>query len=183
MGSKGINICDCDIQMIVDTQEKEWFHIANVWDIKKVKYKKRHIKTGDYSIEIKTSKGEVINFEDKIVIERKACLTELCGNLTDNRDSSGKNRFIRELERAKKDGMKLILLIEDADGYDKALKGFFREDKPSRMNSNGFIGMLMAYKARYDFEIVWLDKSLSASYIYKLLYYEAREYLKNMNEI
>ena len=56
----------------------------------------------------------------------------------------------------------------------------FRTDKPSKMNKNAFIGMLMAYKSRYNFEIVWLDKEFSASYIYKMLYYEAREYLKNI---
>lgn len=180
----GIDISKCDIKMIVDSREKSWLHIADTWNRNNVKYytKERGLKTGDYSIAVKTPKGEVVTFEDKVVVERKANLTELCGNLTDNRDSSGKNRFIRELERAKKSNIKLILLIEDAQGYDKALKGFFREDKPSRMNSNGFIGMLMAYKARYDFEIVWLDKALSASYIYKLLYYEAREYLKNTGE-
>ena len=177
-----IDIKNCKIKMIVDSREKCNQHITGIWQAKEIDYyiKEKGLKTGDYSIAVKTPAGEVISFEDKVVIERKACLTELCGNLTDNRDSTGKNRFIRELERAKKNNIQLILLIEDEKGYDKALRGFFREDKPSRMNSNGFIGMLMAYKARYDFEIVWLDKSLSASYIYKLLYYECREYLKNM---
>ena len=180
-----IDINKCKIKMITDSREKCNQHITGVWQAKGIDYyiKDKGLKTGDYSIAVQTPKGEVISFEDKVVIERKACLTELCGNLTDNRDSAGKNRFIRELERSKKNGIKLILLIEDEKGYDKALKGFFREDKPSKMSSNGFIGMLMAYKARYDFEIVWLDKELSASYMYKLLYYEAREYLKNMNEI
>lgn len=178
-----IDINKCKLKMIVDSRERSWDHIRNIWDIKKIDYyiKDKGLKTGDYSIAVQTPKGEVISFEDKVVIERKACLTELCGNLTDNRDSAGKNRFIRELERAKKNNIKLILLIEDSQGYDKALRGFFREDKPSKMNSNGFIGMLMAYKARYDFEIVWLDKELSASYMYKLLYYWAREYLKGID--
>lgn len=175
-----IDINKCKIKMMVDSRERSWGHIENIWQIKNIGYyiKDKGLKTGDYSIAVQTPKGEVISFEDKIVIERKANLTELCGNLNDNRDSAGKNRFIRELERAKKSNIKLILLIEDADGYDKALRGFFREDKPSKMHSNSFVGMLMAYKARYDFEVVWLDKELSASYIYKLLYYEAREYLK-----
>lgn len=177
-----ININDCQTKMIVDSREKSWLHIANTWNKNNIEYyiKDKGLKTGDYSIAVKTPAGDIINFEDKVVVERKANITELCGNLTDNRDSAGKNRFIRELERAKKNGIKLILLIEDSQGYDKALRGFFREDKPSKMNSNGFVGMLMAYKARYDFEVVWLDKELSASYIYKMLYYEAREYLKNM---
>lgn len=180
-----IDMNKCKIKMIVDSREKCNQHIIGIWQAKGIDYyiKDKGLKTGDYSIAVKTPAGEVISFEDKVVIERKACLTELCGNLTDNRDSTGKNRFIRELERAKKNNIKLILLIEDADGYDKALRGFFREDKPSKMKSNSFVGMLMTYKARYDFEIVWINKELSASYMYKLLYYEAREYLKNMNEI
>lgn len=177
-----IDINNCKIKMIIDSRERCYLHIANTWKKNNIEYyiKDKGLKTGDYSIAVKTPSGEVINFEDKVVVERKANITELCGNLTDNRDSAGKNRFIRELERAKKNGIKLILLIEDSQGYDKALRGFFREDKPSKMNSNGFVGMLMAYKARYDFEVVWLDKELSASYIYKMLYYEAREYLKNI---
>lgn len=180
-----IDINKCKIKMITDSREKCNQHITGIWQAKGIDYyiKDKGLKTGDYSIAVKTPAGEVISFEDKVVIERKACLTELCGNLTDNRDKTNRNRFIRELERAKKNNIKLILLIEDSQGYDKALRGFFREDKPSKMNSNSFIGMLMTYKARYDFEIAWIDKELSASYMYKLLYYEAREYLKNMNEI
>lgn len=177
-----IDINKCKIKMVVDSREKSWQNISSVWQAKGIDYyiKDKGLKTGDYTIAVKTPSGDIINFEDKVVVERKANITELCGNLTDNRDSAGKNRFIRELERAKKNRIKLILLIEDSQGYDKALRGFFREDKPSKMHTNGFVGMLMAYKARYNFEVVWLDKELSASYIYKMLYYEAREYLKGM---
>ena len=38
----------------------------------------------------------------------------------------------------------------------------------------------MAYKARYGFELIFTDKKMSASMIYNLLYYEAREYIKNL---
>ena len=179
-----MDIKDCKIKMIVDSRERVFNHITDVWENKGIEYhifkKEDSMKVGDYSIAIQTNTGEVIDFRDKMVIERKANLAELCGNFTDKKDSNNKTRFIRELERAKKNNIKLLLLIEDEKGYNNALNGYFREDKVSRMNSNSFIAMLFAYKARYDYEIIFIDKKNSASYIYNYLYYYAREYLKNL---
>ncbi len=179
-----MDIKKCKIKMVIDSREKVFNHITSEWDKNKIEYhvfkKEDSMKVGDYSIAIQTNTGEVIDFRDKIVIERKANLAELCGNFTDKKDSNNKTRFIRELERAKKNNIKLLLLIEDEKGYNNALNGYFREDKVSRMNSNSFIAMLFAYKARYDYEIIFIDKKNSASYIYNYLYYYAREYLKNL---
>ena len=179
-----INIKDCHVKMIVDSREKVFNHITNVWEEKGIEYhifkKEDSMKVGDYSIAVKTPTGQVIDFRDKIVIERKASLVELCGNFTDKKDSNNKTRLIRELERAKKNNIKLLLLIEDEKGYTNALNGYFRKDKASRMNSNSFIAMLFAYKARYDYEIIFINKKDSASYIYNYLYYQAREYLRNI---
>lgn len=176
-----IDINKCKIKMIVDTQEKEWLHIANVWNDNGVKFEKRHIKTGDYTIEVTTSEGKIIKFDDIIAIERKRNIGEICGNFfeTGTIDKSGENRFHRELIRSKELD-RFIVLIEDKDGYLKSLKGQHYEGRESKVNKNSFIGKLLSLKARYGYELVWLDDKLSASYIYKLLYYEAREYLKNM---
>ena len=179
-----IEIKDCKIKMIVDSREKVFSHITDVWEEKGINYhifkKDEAMKVGDYSIAVQTNTGEVIDFRNKVAIERKANLNELCGNFTDKRDNNNKTRLIRELERAKKNNIKLLLLIEDEKGYTNALNGYFRKDKVSRMNSNSFIAMLFAYKARYDYEIIFIDKKNSASYIYNYLYYYAREYLKNL---
>ena len=170
--------------MVVDSREKVYNHIVTEWENNKIEYhifkKEDSMKVGDYSIAIQTNTGEVIDFRDKVAIERKANLAELCGNFTDKRDSNNKTRLIRELERAKKNNIKLLLLIEDEKGYSNALNGYFRKDKASRMNSNSFIAMLFAYKARYDYEIIFINKKDSASYIYNYLYYYAREYLRNL---
>ena len=39
----------------------------------------------------------------------------------------------------------------------------------------------MVFKARYGIEVVGIDRDLVASFIYKILYYEAYEYVKNLN--
>ena len=179
-----MDIKKCKIKMIIDSREKVYNHIVTEWENNKIEYhifkKEDSMKVGDYSIVIQTNTGEVIDFRDKVAIERKANLAELCGNFTDKRDSNNKTRLIRELERAKKNNIKLLLLIEDLNGYDKAIKGYLREDKASKMNPKSFLAMLFAYQARYNFEVVFIDKKNSASYIYNYLYYQAREYLKNL---
>ena len=174
----------CKLTMLVDSREQKLFHITDVWDKKNIDYvvlkEKQSMKVGDFSIGVTLPGGEKISFTDKVAIERKASLNELCTNFTEDKDENGNSRIVREFIRAKEKGIKLILLIEDSQAYEKALRGEFREDKPSFMHPNAFMGMLMAYKSRYGFELIFLDKEYSASYIYRLLYYEAREYLKNM---
>ena len=49
------------------------------------------LKVGDYTIAVQLPNGEVINFQDKIVIERKADLNELCCNFFDKKDEEGKS--------------------------------------------------------------------------------------------
>ena len=178
------NIKDCKIKMIVDSREKVFNHITSEWDKNKIEYhvfkKEDSMKVGDYSIAVKTDTGEVIDFRDKIVIERKSDLSELVGNFTSSKDEEGNSRIVREFARAKEKNIKVLLLIEDLKGYNKALNGYLREDKPSKMNPKAFLAMLFTYQARYNFDIVFIDKKDSASYIYNYLYYQAREYLRNM---
>lgn len=176
-----IDINKCKIKVIVDTQEKEWLHIADVWRKKGIDFKQRHIKTGDYTIEVTTPNGRTIKFDDIISIERKRNVGEICGNIFDRETiKNGVNRFERELIRSVDIGT-FIVLIEDKNGYLKVLTGEYYEGRESKVHPNSLNGKLLSYKSKYKFELVWMDPKLSASYIYKLLHYEAREYLKNMN--
>ena len=170
--------------MIVDSREKVFNHITNVWEEKGIEYhifkKEDSMKVGDYSIAVKTPTGEVIDFRNKIVVERKADLVELVGNFTSAKDSEGNTRIVREFIRAKENNIKVLLLVEDLKGYNNAIRGYLRKDKPSKMNSKAFLAMLFTYQARYGFDLVFIDKKDSASYIYNYLYYQAREYLRSM---
>ena len=93
---KGIDIKKCKYKIVVDSREKVNKHILNGFE-KGFEYKVSHhdmyrgkkskigdpveyyiqekgLKVGDYTIAVQLPNGEVINFQDKIVIERKADL-------------------------------------------------------------------------------------------------------------
>ena len=192
-------------KIVVDSREKVNNHILNKFDEgfenkpshhdmyrgKKstysdpVKYyiQEKGLKTGDYTIAVQLPNKEVINFKDKVVIERKADLNELCCNLFDSKskDEEGLTRFERELKRAYEQNIKVHLVVEVADMHSKILSSkHFRYDKASKVSPASFYAMLHALAVRYNISIWYTDKSNSARLIHDILYYHAREYLKNI---
>ena len=199
---KGIDIRKCAYKIIVDSREKKiQNHILNKFEEgfenkpshhdmyrgKKSTYsepinyciQEKGLKVGDYTIAVKLPTGEVINFKDKIVIERKADLNELCCNFFDKKDEEGKTRLERELDRAKEQGIKVILLVETDNMHNKILSSkYFRFDKASKVSPKAFNSILRSLQAKYDISIEYCDKKDSARLIHDILYYHAREYLK-----
>ena len=199
---KGIDIKKCAYKIIVDSREKKiQNHILNKFEEgfenkpshhdmyrgKKSTYsepinyyiQEKGLKVGDYTIAVKLPNGEVINFKDKIVIERKADLNELCCNFFDKKDEEGKTRLERELDRAKEQGIKVILLVETDNMHNKILSSkHFRFDKASKVSPKAFNSILRSLQAKYDISIEYCDKKDSARLIHDILYYHAREYLK-----
>ena len=198
---KGIDIRKCAYKIVVDSREKVNKHIVNKFEEgfenkpshhdmyrgKKSTYsepinyyiQEKGLKVGDYTIAVKLPNGEVINFKDKIVIERKADLNELCCNFFDKKDEEGKTRLERELDRAKEQGIKVILLVETDNMHNKILSSkHFRFDKASKVSPKAFNSILRSLQAKYDISIEYCDKKDSARLIHDILYYHAREYLK-----
>ena len=192
-------------KILVDSREKVNNHILNKFDEgfenkpshhdmyrgKKstysdpVKYyiQEKGLKTGDYTIAVQLPNKEVINFKDKVVIERKADLNELCCNLFDSKSKNeeGLTRFERELKRAYEQNIKVHLVVEMADMHSKILSSkHFRYDKASKVSPASFYAMLHALAARYNISIWYTDKQNSARLIHDILYYQVREYLKNI---
>ena len=191
-------------KIIIDTREKKiQSHILNKFDEgfeykvshhdmyrgKKSTYgdqvqyyiKDKGLKVGDYTIAVQLPNGEVINFQDKVVIERKADLNELCCNFFDKKDEEGKTRLERELDRAKEQGIKVILLVEVDNMHSKILSSkYFRFDKASKVSPKAFNSILRSLQAKYDISIEYCKKEHSARLIHDILYYHAREYLKNL---
>ena len=202
---KGIDIRKCAYKIVVDSREKVNKHILNKFE-EGFEYKPSHhdmyrgkkstysdpvdyyiqekgLKVGDYTIAVKLPNGEVINFKDKIVIERKADLNELCCNFFDKKDEEGKTRLERELDRAKEQGIKVILLVETDNMHNKILSSkHFRFDKASKVSPKAFNSILRSLQAKYDISIEYCDKKDSARLIHDILYYHAREYLKGINQ-
>ena len=192
-------------KIVVDSREKVNNHILNKFEEgfehkpshhdmykgKKSTYsdpieyfvQEKGLKVGDYTICVQLPSGEQINFKDKVVIERKQGLNELCSNLFDkaSKDENGLNRFERELKRGYEQGIKIYLLVEQSDLYSKIYSSkHFRYDKASKVNPSSFVAMLESLLVRYNVNLVYCDKKDSARIINDILYYEAREYLKNI---
>ena len=158
-----------DYAILYDTREQDIF-IPQILRKNGIQTIRRKLDTGDYAIQYRDG------YIPPVVVERKACLDELIGNMLDNRkDADGNNRFIRELERSKQQGLKVILLIEDENFYTSIIKGNYR----NRINPNAAKGMIFSLESKYNnLHIVWMNKKEVPSYIHTVLYYELRQCLK-----
>lgn len=158
-----------DYRIIVDSREQDIF-IPQILRKNGIQTIRRKLDTGDYAIQYRDG------YMPPVVIERKACLDELIGNMLDNRkDADGNNRFIRELERSKQQDLKVYLLIQDKDYYLKLITGEYR----SKVNPKAISGMIISLLAKYpNLHIIAVDRELSPSMVYKVLFYELREKIK-----
>lgn len=150
------------LTIIVDSREQENQHIINYFDSKKIPYKVRKIDTGDYSAMIDDR-----TLEYQCVIEKKNSLDEIVGNLVNSRD-----RFEREFLRAKANGTKVFLVIENASWNDVFL-GNYRSKYPPK----SLLGSLLAWQVRFNVTIVFCEKQNTAKLVHGILYYYARELL------
>lgn len=122
----------------------------------------RKLESGDYSALI----GDY-TLENDVFIERKADLTEICGNFTANR-----TRFEQEFTRAKAVGAKPFLLIEN-DSIDDAYLGNYR----SKLKPKSLIASFLTWQVRYNTTILFCSRANTPKLIYGILYYYAREIL------
>jgi ERCC4-type nuclease len=159
--------------MLIDTREQENQHITGYLNKIKIPYKSKALEVGDYSFILPANNGLGINrdiyFNNDIVIERKAGLNELSNNFTHNR-----TQFENELIKTLGAGARLILLIENARGYENIIKHNYRTD----YNPKSFIGTLHSFRHRYNMEIMFIEPAYSGNFMYYTFYYWLREYLK-----
>ena len=93
--------------IICDTREKKNQHILQYFEQRHIPYTVMKLDTGDY----------MDSANDKLTIDRKQNLDELCGNLF----SPDRSRFWREVRRAKAEKIRMIVLIEQG-GQIKSLR-------------------------------------------------------------
>lgn len=123
---------------------------------------------GDYSLAYIDTTGEKVYLTNKVSVERKMDLDELCNCFT-----SGRDRFEREFFRAKSDGAKIHLLVEEAN-YEKMFNGGYK----SRLNPNSLIASYLAWSERYNLQLHFCRKETTPKLIYKILYYSLKNYLE-----
>ncbi len=157
--------------IISDTREQKNLHILKVFEKHNIAYKKEKLDFGDYAIECEDG------FRPKLVIERKASLDELVGNIFEKCDEGiSCNRIHKEIIRCMSTETRMIILIEDPNWYPKLLKGEFK----SNANKNSVVGLILSLIAKYPYylTIMSVDKQYTASFIHRILRLELQEQLK-----
>lgn len=157
-------VCICDSREQATEQSKRRYADFGVpWERGKLDF-------GDYSAVFTLPDGTEFSLKDKICVERKMNLSEICGCFTHDRE-----RFTREFERAKAANAKIYLLIENAS-WELAYNGKYR----SQMKPQALIASILAWLARYDCQIIMCKAESSGHLIKDILYREAKERLTSM---
>lgn len=151
------------LTVVCDSREQVNGHVTAWLDKNGISHQSRALETGDY-----TAMLGGYTFEDEVVIERKANLDEIAGNFT-----TGRERFEREMIRAKANGIKVFLIVENASWSDILLHNYRSELKPK-----SFFATLLSWQARFNLTIVFCKPSETGQILYGTLYYWARERLK-----
>ena len=160
------------LTVIVDSRENKCEHILSWFNEKKISYKIEKLETADFSFvlpkNVELGIMRDLYFTDKILIERKANLEEVSGNLCQDR-TRFENEFIRSGDT------KLHLLIENASYEDIIAHKYKTEYNPV-----SFLASLHSFADRYNFSINFIkDNKYSAQFIYYTFYYHLRNYLMN----
>lgn len=169
---KQLNEITNSMIILVDTREHEGKndHILQTFDKNKIKYKKRKLDYGDYSFMIPANEELDIPrdlvFSSKIVVERKASLEEISGNLTKERD-----RLEKELALAPETK---VMIIESAS-YKDLVNGNYQ----TKYSSKAFWASLHSFWHKYDIPIVFMpDKNYTGVFIYGYFTYYLKNYMK-----
>ena len=155
---------------MVDCWDNKNGHILEYFDKQNIAYEVTSLNYGDYSFYIPAeAAGEDIYFHRDIVIERKASLEELSGNLAQERE-----RFEKEFLKAGNDGCKIYLLIEAPGGYSDIIGHRYRTE----MKPAAFAASLKTWEHRFGANVQFIDKQYSGYLIASTFQYFVREALK-----
>lgn len=153
--------------IIIDSREKSNFNILKYLNENRIKWTCEKLDYGDYSFEF-----DNVNYKDKCVIERKANLDELAGNLT-----YGRGRFLKEFERGKEDNCKIFLMVESGS-WEKIQKHAYR----SGFSANAFIASLKSWEGKGLFELDFVRKVDAGKYIVEKFLEAKKWYAKNVED-
>jgi len=151
------------LTVIVDTREQVNHNITSYLSQKKVPYINRKLDVGDYSFMV-----DDITFEKDVVIERKANIDEIAGNVTNDR-----KRFENEFLRAKANEIKVFLIIENCSWQDITAHNY-----KSKLNPKALKATLLSWMNKYDITIIFCKPNETGEILYGTLYY----WLKNSME-
>jgi ERCC4-type nuclease len=150
---------------LVDTREQDTIRAKKRLESIGLPIERVALNFGDYS-----ARCGAIDLSDKVVIERKMDLTELCGCYCKDRP-----RFEREFLRAKNADAKVYLLIENGS-WEKAYNGVYR----SQMRPESLVASMTAWLARYRCQLIFCKEETSGKLIHDILYREMKQALEGL---
>ena len=162
--------CLDSMVLLVDTREQPTQRLQARIEISGLPYERRKLEQGDYSCKCTLPGGEELDFSSKVAIERKMNLDELCLCFGKER-----RRFEWEFERAKENGCKIYLLVENGN-WEKAYNGKYQ----SQYNQKALVASIDAFRARYGMQLDFCKEETTGRLIRDILYRELKEYLKDL---
>ena len=149
------------MDILIDSREKARAirRITAEFDRREVNYTISKLFVGDY-----------VTFDNsRLVIDRKRNLTELYNNLCHDF-----TRFEKELKRAKRFNIKLVILCEHGDGIEK-VEDVVRwqnpqlEKTPYAWSGEKLYREILKIKSRYNVDFLFCDKKATGQVILELL--------------
>lgn len=156
------------LTVLVDTREQSTERLKERLDSFGLPYKRQKLPFGDYSARCTLPSGDTLDFSEKFAIERKMNLDELCQCFT-----HGRQRFIREFERAKAQGAKLYLLIENG-----SFESMYNHKYRSKTAPNAVVASTLAWLARYDCQVIFCKPETTGKLIADIVYRQVKEFLE-----
>lgn len=157
------------MKLLVDTREQPTERLKKRIEGTGLPHERRKLDYGDYSCQCILPNGDVLDLSNRVAIERKMHLDELCACFGRERA-----RFEREFERAKADGCRIYLLVEDGN-WEKAYNGKYR----SLYTPQALVASIDAFRARYGMQLDFCKEETTGKLIRDILYRELKEHLQN----
>ena len=159
-------------RVIVDTREQASNRAEERFSALGDNLERATLDYGDYAANVTIRGKELYDTSRRVcpqtVVERKQSLDELATCFTRGRD-----RFRREMERARASGAKIYLLTEGGD-WEKIYRHCYR----SRFNPNAYIATLTAWMVRYEINVLFCRPGTSGKLIREILYRDIKERLE-----
>lgn len=151
--------------VLVDTREKPTKAAERRYSQFGCKYERIALNFADYSAKFPLPDGSWFSLADKVCIERKQSLDELCNCYCQSRQ-----RFINEFTRAAEAGARIYLLVENTS-WEQVYTGKYR----SKMRQTALVASILAWSARYNCSPIFCKAETSGKLIKDILYREGKE--------
>lgn len=158
--------------IICDSREKKNSHILAYFEKNKIPYKVQKMAVADYMVDAK----------DKLVVDRKQNLEEVCSNLTYRGKTAAENggkkipsdvaRFWREIRLAHDNGIKVIVLVEHGANVRKLADVAMWNSAKSRMSGRKLLDEMDRVATAYGVEWEFCTKAETPKRILEILNYK-----------